>query len=81
MIYIEFSGSRYQLQVVSGEPQLATGQVYLRVVEISSFKHLTHLSLTFTSANDYEIKSYLARCLHLKKVIVRRLFAYLFCFL
>ncbi|UJR37009.1 hypothetical protein I4U23_029716 [Adineta vaga] len=68
------NGSRYQLQLVSGEPQLATGQVYVRVVEISSFKHLTHLSLMFTSANDYEIKNYLARCLQIKKTDYNQLY-------
>ncbi|CAF1055042.1 unnamed protein product [Adineta steineri] len=68
------NGSRYQLQLVSGEPQLTNGQVYLRVVEISSFKHLTHLSLMFTSANDYEVRSYLARCLQLKKTDYNQLY-------
>ncbi len=69
-VNIEFnlSGSRYQLQLVSGESKLINDQVFLRVIEISPFKHLTHLSLLFTSANDHEIKSYLARCLQSKKV-------------
>ncbi|CAF2462986.1 unnamed protein product [Rotaria sp. Silwood2] len=60
------NGSRFQLQLVTDEQQLTNHQTHLRVVEISSFKHLTHLSLLVTSANDYEIKNYLARRLQSK---------------
>ncbi|CAF2120888.1 unnamed protein product [Rotaria magnacalcarata] len=59
------NGSRFQLQLVNDEQQF-TNQTHLRVVEISSFKHLTHLSLLVTSANDHEIKNYLARRLQSK---------------
>ena len=62
------SGSRFQLQLINGESQVNNDQTHLRVVEISSFKHLTHLSLLVTSANDHEIKNYLARRLQSKTV-------------
>lgn len=55
------SGSRFQLQLIQDDHQS-----HLRVVEISSFKHLTHLSLLVSPANDYEIKNYLARRLQTK---------------
>jgi hypothetical protein len=67
---IFFSGSRFQLQLVNDnqQQQLTNNDTHLRVVEISSFKHLTHLSLLVTPANDYEIKNYLARRLQSKTV-------------
>lgn len=67
-----FSGSRFQLQLVNDEHQMNNDQSHLRVVEISSFKHLTHLSLLVTSANDHEIKNYLARRLQSKTVRLTR---------
>ena len=67
-----FSGSRFQLQLVNDDHQMNNDQSHLRVVEISSFKHLTHLSLLVTSANDHEIKNYLARRLQSKTVRLTR---------
>lgn len=43
-------------------------ETHLRVIEISKFKHLTHVSLLVTPASDYEIKNYLARRLQAKSV-------------
>jgi hypothetical protein len=43
-------------------------ETHLRVIEISKFKHLTHVSLVVAPASDYEIKNYLARRLQAKTV-------------
>ncbi|CAF1294840.1 unnamed protein product, partial [Didymodactylos carnosus] len=60
--------AKFQLQLVTKDPFSYDNndQTHLKVVEISSFKHLTHLSLLVTRANDKEIKTYLARRLQLR---------------
>lgn len=60
------TGSRFQLQLVTEQGKSFNEETHLRVIEISKFKHLTHISLLVTPANDYEIKNYLARRLQSK---------------
>ncbi len=60
--------SRFQLQLVTEQGKSSHDETHLRVIEISKFKHLTHVSLLITPANDYEIKNYLARRLQAKTV-------------
>lgn len=62
------SGSRFQLHLVTEEGKSHNIETHLRVIEISKFKYLTHISLLVTPANDYEIKNYLARRLQAKTV-------------
>ncbi|CAF4412662.1 unnamed protein product, partial [Didymodactylos carnosus] len=60
--------AKFQLHLVTKDSfsDENNDQTHLKVVEISSFKHLTHLSLLMTRANDKEIKTYLARRLQLR---------------
>ena len=66
--WTRFSGSRFQLQLVTEQGRSMNEETHLRVIEISKFKHLTHVSLLVTPASDYEIKNYLARRLQAKTV-------------
>ena len=63
-----FSASRFQLQLVTEQGRSTHDETHLRVIEISKFKHLTHVSLLVAPASDYEIKNYLARRLQGKTV-------------
>ena len=63
-----FSTSRFQLQLVTEQGRSNHDETHLRVIEISKFKHLTHVSLLVQPASDYEIKNYLARRLQAKTV-------------
>lgn len=56
--------------MVTEQSRSMNEETHLRVIEISKFKHLTHVSLLVTSASDYEIKNYLARRLQAKTVRV-----------
>jgi spindle assembly abnormal protein 6 len=52
------------LQFFSKEPlPFDHGHASLNVIEINPFKHLVHLSLSFTPGNDADVKKYLATCL------------------
>jgi hypothetical protein len=68
IIIFDFSASRFQLQLVTEQGRTTHDETHLRVIEISKFKHLTHVSLLVTPASDYEIKNYLARRLQVKTV-------------